>query len=63
MNDDQYSALLATIVPGVVGLIAVRQGIDEPAAARRFYSSALYAKLADEELVFEEIDRHIARAS
>lgn len=50
MNDDQYSALLATIVPGVVGLIAVRQGIDEPAAARRFYSSALYAKLADEKL-------------
>ena len=50
MNDDQYSAFLATIVPDVVGLVAVRQGLDEPEAARRFYTSMLYEKLADEKL-------------
>ena len=50
MNEDQYSAFLAVLVPDVVGLVARRQGLDEPEATRRFYSSGLYAKLADEKL-------------
>jgi len=50
MNDDQYSAFLAAIVPDVVGLVAMRHGLDESEAARRFYTSSLYAKLADEKL-------------
>jgi len=50
MNDDQYSAFLSAIVPDVVGLVATRQALDEPEAARRFYTSSLYAKLADEKL-------------
>ena len=50
MNEDQYSSFLAVLVPDVVGLVAIRHHIDEPEAARRFYSSRLYAKLADERL-------------
>jgi len=50
MNDDQYSAFLAVIVPDVVGLVATRRGLDEAEAARQFYSSRLYAKLSDEKL-------------
>ena len=50
MNEDQYSAFLAVLVPDVVGLVVRRQGLDEPEATRRFYSSELYAKLADEKL-------------
>jgi len=50
MNEDQYSAFLAAIVPDIVGLVAQRQKLDEPEAARRFYSSRLYEKLANERL-------------
>ena len=50
MDGDQFSALLASIVPCVVGLVASRQGLDEPEAARRFFLSRLYEKRSGERL-------------
>jgi len=50
MNDDQYSAFLAVLVPEVIGLIVRRHDIGEVEATRRFYSSELYARLSDEKL-------------
>jgi len=50
MNDDQYSAFLAVLVPDVVGLIVQRHDVGEAEATRRFYSSELYARLSDEKL-------------
>lgn len=50
MNDDQYSAFLAVIVPDIVGLIASRHNLDEIEATHRFYSSKLYEKLSIERL-------------
>lgn len=50
MNEDQYSAFLAAIVPDIVGLVVRRLGLDEAEAARRFYSSRVYEKLSEERL-------------
>jgi hypothetical protein len=50
MNEEQFSAFLGTIVPGVVGLVAGHYGLGEAEAADRFYSSRLYADLSDEHL-------------
>lgn len=74
MNEDQFSALLAAVVPGVVVLIVTRDGLSEQDAAEAFFSSETYARLYDyvmkffgafhtmgEELVFNEIDAHVAR--
>ena len=50
MNEDQYSAFLAAIMPGVIHLVAEAEQVSEDEAAVRFYSSRLYEKLSDEHL-------------
>ena len=50
MNEDQFSALLAAVVPGVVALIVARDGLSEPEAAEAFFSSETYARLSVEKL-------------
>lgn len=49
MNDNnQFSALLAEIVPPVIKLIIKNSNLDEEQATLRFYSSKLYCELSDE---------------
>ncbi len=48
MSDGKFSALLSVIVPSVVGLVSVRMGMTEPAAAESFYRSKVYERLSDE---------------
>ena len=50
MNEDQYSAFLAAIMPDVIHLVAEAEQVSEDEAAVRFYSSRLYEKLSDEHL-------------
>lgn len=50
MNEDQFSALLAAVVPGVVGLIVTKDGLSEQDATEAFFSSETYARLSDEKL-------------
>ena len=50
MNEDQYSAFLAAIMPDVIHLVAEAEQVPEDEAAVRFYSSRLYEKLSDERL-------------
>lgn len=50
MNDDQFSALLAVIVPEVIALIVTRDGLSETDATDHFYSSVTYARLSKEDL-------------
>lgn len=49
MNKDQFSALLAVLVPPVISLIAQNSNADITTVISRFYSSKLYRELADEE--------------
>lgn len=50
MNDDQFSALLAAVIPSVVGLIVSKEGVSEQDAAETFFESETYARLSDERL-------------
>lgn len=50
MNEDQYSALLAVIVPQIVEEITRNSNVDETQAVFLFYQSKLYEELADESL-------------
>ena len=50
MNDDQFSSLLAAVVPDIVALIVSRDGLSEQDAAERFFSSETYARLSNEKL-------------
>ena len=50
MNDDQFSALLAAVIPGVVALISTKDRISEQDATEAFFSSETYARLSDEKL-------------
>lgn len=48
MNDDQFSAMLAVIVPPVIELIMKNSNIDDEKVISRFYQSKLYKELSDE---------------
>jgi hypothetical protein len=49
MNEDQFSALLAVIVPPIIEQIIKNSNVDEADAISRFYQSRLYRELSDEE--------------
>jgi hypothetical protein len=49
MNEDQFSALLAVIVPPIIEQIIKNSNVDEADAISRFYQSRLYQELSDEE--------------
>ena len=48
MGEGKFSALLAVIVPSVVGLIAERKNLSEIEASKLFYRSKVYALLSVE---------------
>lgn len=48
MNENQFSALLAIIVPEITSLITKNSNITETQAISLFYRSKLYKELADE---------------
>ena len=48
MSDDQFSAMLAVIVPPVIEKITQNCDMDEITAISRFYQSGLYQELSDE---------------
>lgn len=50
MNENQYSAFLAVIVPPIIDLILQNSNIDETTAVAKFYQSKLYADLSNEDL-------------
>ena len=50
MNDDQFSALLAAVIPSVVALVVSKEGVSEQDAAEAFFESETYARLSDERL-------------
>ena len=49
MNENQFSALLAVIIPQVTELIVKNESISETEAISKFYKSKLYKELSDEE--------------
>ena len=49
MNDNQFSAMLAIIVPPIIDQIIKNSNVDENKAISKFYQSELYKELADEE--------------
>lgn len=48
MNEDQFSAMLAIIVPPVIEQIIKNSNVDEGKAISRFYKSKLYQDLSNE---------------
>ena len=48
MNENQFSAMLAIIVPPIIELITKNSNITETQAISLFYRSKLYKELADE---------------
>ena len=48
MNEDQFSALLAIIVPPIIEQITKNSNVDDEKVISRFYQSKLYQELADE---------------
>ena len=48
MNENQFSAMLAIIVPPVIELITKNSNVDDAKAISCFYQSKLYQGLADE---------------
>lgn len=48
MNENQFSAMLAIIVPPIIELITKNSNVDDVKAISRFYQSNLYRELADE---------------
>lgn len=48
MNDNQFSAMLAIIVPPIIEQIIKNSNVDENKAISKFYQSELYKELADE---------------
>lgn len=49
MNENQFSAMLAIIVPQIVDKITQNSNVDEETAISKFYQSRLYRELSDEE--------------
>lgn len=48
MNENQFSAMLAIIVPSIIELITKNSNVDDDQAISRFYQSKLYQELSDE---------------
>ncbi len=48
MNDNQFSAMLAIIVPPIIEQITRNSNVDEDTAISHFYKSKLYQELSDE---------------
>ncbi len=48
MNENQFSALLAVIVPQIIEQIIRNSNISEETAVFKFYKSKLYKELSDE---------------
>ncbi len=48
MNADQFSAMLAIIVPPILDQITKNSNVDEKTVISRFYQSKLYQELSDE---------------
>lgn len=48
MNEDQFSAMLAIIVPPIIEQITKNCNVDDEKAISRFYQSKLYQELSDE---------------
>lgn len=48
MNEDQFSAMLAIIVPPIIDLITQNSNVSDDIAISRFYQSRLYQELSDE---------------
>lgn len=49
MNENQFSTLLAVIVPQIIGLIVKNSNITEAQAVSKFYKTKLYSELSEEE--------------
>ena len=49
MNEDQFSVMLAIIVPPIIEQITKNSNVDDEKAISRFYKSKLYQELSDEE--------------
>jgi hypothetical protein len=49
MNEDQFSAMLAVIVPPIIEQIIKNSNVNETDAISLFYQSRLYQELSDEE--------------
>ncbi len=48
MNENQFSAMLALIVPPIIELITKNSNVDENKIIHLFYKSKLYKELSDE---------------
>ena len=48
MNEDQFSAMLAIIVPPIIEQIKKNSNVDDDKAIFCFYQSKLYQELSDE---------------
>ena len=48
MNEDQFSAMLAIIVPPIIDEITRHSNVGDDKAISRFYQSKLYRELSDE---------------
>lgn len=48
MNEEQFSAMLALIVPPIIEQIIQNSNIDDDKVISRFYQSKLYQELSDE---------------
>lgn len=48
MNENQYSAMLAIIVPPIIDLIAKNSNLEDDKVISLFYQSKLYQELSDE---------------
>ena len=49
MNQDQFSAMLAIIIPPIIDQIVKNSKIDEKSAISCFYRSKLYKELSEEQ--------------
>ena len=48
MNEDQFSAMLAIIVPPIIEKITRNSNVDDAKAISQFYQSKLYQELCTE---------------
>ncbi len=48
MNENQFSSLLALIVPQIINIITDNSNITDIAVISKFYNSKLYCELSDE---------------
>lgn len=49
MNENQFSAMLAVIVPPIIEYITKNSNIDDEKSISKFYKSKLYSELSDEQ--------------